>query len=153
MFETPLTIVGNIVNDPVRRPAGEHEVVTFRVASNSRHRAADGTWEHGHSLFVNVNCWGRLITGVLASLRKGSPVIVTGHARTRDYEDRDGVRRSVLDLKATAVGPDLARCIAQLERVVPLGADPAADAPEPAESQPDDLDDDSGEPVDLAVSA
>ncbi len=151
MFETPLTIVGNIVNDPVRRPAGDHEVVSFRVASNSRYRTADGSWEQGNSLFVTVNCWDRLITGVIASLRKGSPVIVTGQVFTRDYEDRDGVRRTALEMKALAVGPDLARCIARLERVVPLGAEPGAEEPESAGREADDLDDD--EAAELAVSA
>jgi single-stranded DNA-binding protein len=77
----------------------------FRVASNSRRRAADGTWEPGNSLFVTVNCWGRLVSGVGASLGKGSPVIVAGHVHTSEYEDRDGIRRSTLEMRATAVGP------------------------------------------------
>ena len=68
MFETPLTVVGNIVNDPIRRRVGDQEVLKFRVASNSRRRGADGTWEAGNSLFVTVNCWGRLVSGVGASL-------------------------------------------------------------------------------------
>ena len=93
MFETPLTVVGNIVNDPIRRTVGDQEVLKFRVASNSRRRVADGTWEPGNSLFVTVNCWGRLVSGVGASLGKGSPVIVVGHIHTSEYEDRDGNRR------------------------------------------------------------
>ena len=55
MFETPITIVGNIVTDPIHRSVGDQEVVRFRVASNSRRRSADGTWEHGNSLFVTVS--------------------------------------------------------------------------------------------------
>ena len=58
MFETPFTIVGNIVTDPIHRRVGDQEVVKFRVASNSRRRTADGNWEPGNSLFVTVNCWG-----------------------------------------------------------------------------------------------
>ncbi len=118
MFETPLTVVGNIVNDPKRRQVGDQEVLKFRVASNSRRRTADGTWEAGNSLFVTVNCWGRLVSGVGASLGKGSPVIVTGHVHTSEYEDRDGNQRSTLEMRATAVGPDLARCIARVEKTV-----------------------------------
>ena len=60
MFETPLTVVGHIVNNPERRQVGTQEVIKFRVASNSRRRTADGGWEPGNSLFINVNCWGRL---------------------------------------------------------------------------------------------
>ena len=98
MFETSLTVVGNVVNDPKRRRVGDQEVLKFRVASNSRRRSADGTWEPGNSLFVTVNCWGRLVSGVGASLGKGSPVIVSGHVYTSEYEDRDGIRRSTLEM-------------------------------------------------------
>lgn len=58
MFETPLTVVGHIVNDLQRRKVGDQEVVKFRVASNSRRRTSDGGWEPGNSLFITVNCWG-----------------------------------------------------------------------------------------------
>src|ERR1700749_2918734 len=130
MFETPLTVVGNIVNDPIRRSVGDQEVLKFRVASNSRRRAADGTWEPGNSLFVTVNCWGRLVSGVGASLGKGSPVVVAGHVHTSEYEDRDRIRRSPLEMRARAVGPDLSRCFARVEKTVATGADAAA-APTP----------------------
>jgi len=135
MFETPLTVVGNIVNDLSRRTVGDQEVLKFRVASNSRRRAADGTWEPGNSLFVTVNCWGRLVSGVGASLGKGSAVIVAGHVHTSEYEDRDGIRRSTLEMRATAVGPDLSRCIARVEKTVSVGSDAADGSTSDAGSQ------------------
>ena len=64
MFETPMTIVGQIVTEPRRRVVAGQELISFRVASNSRRRTGEGTWEPGNSLFVTVNCWGRLVTGV-----------------------------------------------------------------------------------------
>jgi single-strand DNA-binding protein len=126
MFETPLTVVGNIVNDPIRRTVGDQQVMKFRVASNSRRRSGDGKWEAGNSLFVTVNCWGRLVSGVGASLGKGSAVIVVGHVHTSEYEDRDGIKRSTLEMRATAVGPDLSRCIARVEKMVSTGREPGA---------------------------
>jgi single-strand DNA-binding protein len=122
MFETQVTVVGNIVNDPIRRQAGAQEVLKFRVASNSR-RLVDGNWEAGNSLFVTVNCWGRLVSGVGASLGKGSPVIVVGNIHTSEYEDRDGIRRSTLEMRATSVGPDLSRCHAKIEKTVPVATE------------------------------
>jgi single-strand DNA-binding protein len=141
MFETPLTVVGNIVNDPQRRTVGSQELLKFRVASNSRRRGATGSWEPGNSLFVTVNCWGRLVSGVGASLGKGSPVIVVGYVHTSEYEDRDGNRRSTLEMRATSVGPDLSRCIARTEKIVPAGTDAATSpAPDP-DAEPADADD------------
>lgn len=116
MFETPLTVIGHIVNDPQRRKVGDQEVIKFRVASNSRRRLGDGNWEPGHSLFVTVNCWGKLVSGVGAALGKGAPVIVAGYVYTSEYEDRDGNRRSSLEMRATAVGPDLSRVFVRIEK-------------------------------------
>jgi single-strand DNA-binding protein len=145
MFETPLTVVGRIVNDPTRRRIGDQEVMKFRVASNSRRRTADGTWEAGNSLFVTVNCWGRLVTGVGAALGKGDPVIVVGNIYTSEYEDRDGVRRSTLEMRATSVGPDLSRVIARIEKrnYAAKTTDAAATDEQPAETETDA--DDAGE--------
>ena len=146
MFETPITVVGTIVNDLVRRQVGDQEVIKFRVASNSRRRTADGTWEPGNSLFVTVNCWSRLVTGVGAALGKGSPVIVVGHVYTGEYEDKEGARRSSVEMRATSVGPDLARCIVRIiEKTAHASgnaaeAEPSAagDADESAASSDDD---------------
>ena len=116
MFETPITVVGRIITDPRRRVVAGQEVISFRVASNSRRRTTDGTWEPGNSLFITVNCWGRLVTGVGAGLYKGAAVIAVGTVHTSEYEDRDGAKRSSLEMRATAVGPDLARVIARIEQ-------------------------------------
>ena len=115
MFETPITVVGNIVTKPDRKRVGDQELIKFRVASNSRRRTADGNWEPGNSFFVTVNCWGRLVTGVGAALGKDDPVVVVGYVYTSEYEDKEGVRRSSVEVRATSVGPDLARCVVRIE--------------------------------------
>jgi single-strand DNA-binding protein len=167
MFETPLTVVGTVVTDPIRRTVGGQELIKLRVASNSRRRDADGTWTAGNSLYITVNCWGRLVTGVGAALGKGSPVIVVGTIYTSEYEDRDGNRRSPLEMRAHAVGPDLSRCVARIEKIVYSGPDaeqrpaatdterPAASGEEQrpaaaAEPEADDGTDDKASPADLS---
>jgi single-strand DNA-binding protein len=147
MFETPITVVGNIVTKPDRKRVGDQELIKFRVASNSRRRTADGNWEPGNSFFVTVNCWGKLVTGVGAALGKGDPVVVVGHVYTSEYEDKEGVRRSSVELRATSVGPDLARCVARIESRRQPGtssdeaAEPSsADSAENGEERTDDPD-------------
>ncbi|MBO0678129.1 single-stranded DNA-binding protein [Mycolicibacterium sp. S2-37] len=140
MFETNISIVGNIVNHPIRQRVGEQEVIRFRLASNSRRRTPDGSWEPGNTLFVSVSCWGKLVTGVGASLVKGDAVIVVGQVYTSEYDDREGVRRSSVEVRATAVGPDLSRCVARIETLRPSGAQAGDDQPaqEEAEGAGDD---------------
>ena len=140
MFETPITVVGNIVTKPDRRRVGDQELIRFRLASNSRRRTAEGNWEPGNSFFVTVNCWGRLVTGVGAALGKGDPVVVVGNVYTNEYEDKEGVRRSSVEVRALSVGPDLARCVARIES----RRQPTANSDDAAELRAADSD----EPVD-----
>jgi single-strand DNA-binding protein len=153
MFETQITIVGNIVTKPDRRRVGDQELIKFRVASNSRRRTADGNWEPGNSFFVTVNCWGRLVTGVGAALGKGDPVVVVGNVYTSEYEDKEGVRRSSVEVRATSVGPDLARCVARIESRRQPGTleSPSADNADNVENERTDDPDDAGD--DSAVGA
>lgn len=117
MFETPITIVGNVVTDPVLRRVGEQSVYRFRVASNSRRKTAEGGWEERDTLYASVSCWGKLATGIGGSLAKGDPVIVVGDVYTTEYEDRDGNSRNSVEVRAAAVGLNFAHGTLRVERI------------------------------------
>lgn len=136
MFETPMTVVGRIVTDLRRRVVGDQELISFRVASNARRRTAEGNWEPGSSLFITVNCWGRLVTGVGAALYKGAPIIATGHVWTREYEDGHGNKKSTLEMRATSIGPDLSRLIVRIEQRPHPSAVEQPTVEQPAVEQP-----------------
>ena len=139
MFETPMTAVGRIITDLRRRVVGDQEVISFRMACNSRRRTPEGAWEPGNTLYITVNCWGRLVTGVGAGLYKGAPVIATGTVHTSEYEDKDGIKRSSLEMRANAVGPDLSKVIIRIEQQ-PQQQHPASDEreEEPADELAED---------------
>jgi single-strand DNA-binding protein len=119
MFDTPLTIVGNVLVEPTARRTVETNqlAVTFRVASTSRRfdKGSDN-WIDGQSLRVRVTCWRKLAEGVIASLHVGDPVIVTGRLYTRDWVDEEGHHRVLYEMDAKAVGHDLARGTSKFER-------------------------------------
>jgi single-strand DNA-binding protein len=110
MYDTTVTIVGNVVDAPDRRTLESGTTVaTFRVASTARRfDKASGRWVDGDSLFLRVTCWRQLADNVKRSLLKGDPVMVTGRLFTRSYEV-NGQRRSSFELEASAVGHDLTR--------------------------------------------
>ena len=118
MRETPVTVVGTLVSDMRPRRVGPDGtlVLNFRVACNERRfDKSSESWVDGESLYLSVSCWRRLAENA-ASLVKGDPVIVRGKLRTREWSTEQGERRSVVELEATAVGPDLARCAATLRK-------------------------------------
>jgi len=135
MFETPITVVGRVITDLRRRTVGNQEVISFRMASNSRRRGADGTWEAGNTLYITVNCWGKLVTGVGAALGKGRAVIAVGHVYTSEYDDSNGVHRSSLEMRATSVGPDLSQTLVQIIEQAPAATKEPATGPEEPEAE------------------
>jgi single-strand DNA-binding protein len=112
MFDTTVTIVGNVITAPEwrRTTRAGTLVANFKVASNSRKFDKDsGQWVDGDSLRVRVTCWRRLAEGVASSLMVGDPVMVTGRMYSRDWLTEDGQRRVSYELEAAAVGHDLSR--------------------------------------------
>jgi single-strand DNA-binding protein len=77
-------------------------------------------------------------------------VIVVGQLYTSEYDDREGVRRASIEVRATAVGPDLARSTVRLERLRRSTDEQAVDASDEVADSPDDdvADPDSDQPVD-----
>lgn len=75
-------------------------------------------------------------------------MIVVGHVYTSEYEDRDGNRRSSLEMRATSVGPDVSRAIVRIEKpgyTGPTTADAtAASGPADADGDTTEADDGAG---------
>jgi single-strand DNA-binding protein len=73
---------------------------------------------------------------VLASVRKGDSVVVFGKLLYRTYDDANGNRRSVHELDAVAVGPDLNRCPVDLRCPVRQPESTPAEPAQPAQPAP-----------------
>jgi single-strand DNA-binding protein len=119
MFDTPITMVGNVLTEPQWRRTTQTGtvLVTFRVAATSRRYVKEqGGWVDGDSLRVRVTCWRRLAENVSASVQRGDPVIVHGRLYTRDWVDDAGARHSSYELEAVSVGFDLGRGVAKFAR-------------------------------------
>ena len=120
MYDTHVTVVGNVLHEPEwRRTANTGALVTtFKIASTARRLDREtGKWMDGNSLRVRVNCWRALASNVKNSVTRGDPLIVTGRLFTRDWVDENGVKRTLYELEAAAVGHDLSRGRAVFERV------------------------------------
>lgn len=116
--ETSITVVGNLVDDPELRftPAGA-AVANFRIASTPR--TFDKTaneWKDGESLFLSCAVWRRAAENVAESLTKGMRVIVQGNLRQRQYETREGEKRTVYELDVQEVGPALSNATARVTK-------------------------------------
>ena len=125
MFDTPVTVVGNVITAPEWRRTSVTGafLVTFKVASTSRRFDKErGQWVDGDTLRVRVTCWRRLGENVSVSVQLGDPVIVHGRLYSRDWLDEQGNRRTSYELDALSVGHDLNRGVDKFARRKTPGA-------------------------------
>ena len=116
--DTPITVVGNLVADPeLRFTSTGQPVASFRIASTPRTRdAASGEWKDGDSLFLTCNVWRQAAENVAESLQRGMRVIVTGRLKQRNYETKEGEKRTVYEVEVDDVGPSLRNASAKVNR-------------------------------------
>ena len=110
-------IIGNVTRDPeLRYTTGGAAVCSFGIAYTPRRRNANGDWEDGETSFFNCSAWRDLGENIAASISKGMRVVVTGSVRSRDWEDRDGNKRTSIEIDVDDCAPSLRWAQAQIER-------------------------------------
>jgi single-strand DNA-binding protein len=117
--ETQITIAGNLVDDPTLRYTQQgRPVASFRVASVPRYfdKTAD-EWRDGNGLFLTVTVWRQQAENVCESLQRGARVIVTGWLRQRNYETKEGDKRTVYEVEADDVAASLKFARAKVTKV------------------------------------
>lgn len=108
-----VTMTGFAATHPSRHPTIA-KLVTFRMASTPSWND-NGEWKDSGTLFIDVQCWGRLGDHVMHSVVKGAPLVIVGRMNSYTYAPenprttRDGkeMLETVWRLTATNVGLDL----------------------------------------------
>jgi single-strand DNA-binding protein len=121
--ETVITVVGNLVDDPELRftPSGA-AVANFRIASTPRVMDRQtNEWKDGDALFLSCSVWRQAAENVAESLQKGMRVVVQGRLKQRQYETREGEKRTVVELDVDEVGPSLKYATAKVTRTTRQG--------------------------------
>jgi single-strand DNA-binding protein len=116
--DTPITLVGNLVDDPELKftPSGA-AVAKFRIASTPRtYDKQANEWKDGESLFLSCNVWRQPAENCAESLQKGMRVIVQGRLVQRSYTTKEGEKRTVLEVEVEEVGPSLRGATAKVTR-------------------------------------
>lgn len=103
-----ITLRGFVGKDPESHQFEDGTVAArFRVATTTRRFDADkNTWVDTHTNWYSVRCFRHLAMHVLASVRCGQPVLVTGKLQVQEWMSDTGPR-TVVQVDATAVGHDL----------------------------------------------
>ncbi|WP_067819875.1 single-stranded DNA-binding protein [Actinomadura kijaniata] len=132
--ETEITLIGNLVEEPVLRFTNSGKAVcSLRLASTPRvfDRQAD-TWRDGETLFLTCTVWQQAAEHLCESaLPQGARVIVHGRLKQRSYETKAGEKRTVYEVDVNEVGPSLRYATAKVtkaQRTKVNGFESAADS-------------------------
>ena len=112
MNESFVTVVGNVVSDPMQ-PSDQGSADRFaslRIASTTRRWDAEKrAFVDGSTNFVNVVAFNALAANVMTSVKKGHPVVVYGRLRVNQWETEKGEPRTSAEIDAFTIGHDLTR--------------------------------------------
>lgn len=113
---TNVTAVGNLTRDPdLRFTNTGRAIANFGIACNRRYQV-NGEWQEETSFF-NVSAWATLGENAAASLHKGDRVYVTGRLQQREYETKEGEKRSVVEITAEEIGPSLRWATVEIQKI------------------------------------
>lgn len=122
-----ITIEGTAGSTPQLRtiPSGR-QVANLRVASTSRKQdPSTGRWSDAGTNWYSVAVWGDLAAHVVASIRQGDPVLVTGRLRIATWGDDDRPATTV-EIEAEAIGHSLRWGTSTFQRAPRAASEPAS---------------------------
>lgn len=112
------TLIGNLASDVELRytntgkPVGS---VTIAVSDRVRNKQS-GEYEDGPTWWARCTIWGELAEHASSSLHKGVRVIAQGRLVQRDWEDKQGQKRTSVEVTVDAIGPELKWATANVTR-------------------------------------
>src|SRR3989344_6079807 len=96
-------LVGRLTRDPeLRFTAKGQGICRFDIAVNRRYKDGTGEWKDDTS-FVPITVWRDAAQRCADRLKKGSPVYVEGRLKSRNWESKEGQKRTSLEVNALRI--------------------------------------------------
>lgn len=92
-------LMGNVGRDPEIRYIETRPLASFTLATTERgRRAPDGTEVPERTEWHNIVMWDKAAEFAEKYIRKGTRLLVEGKIRTRFWEDRNAIKRTVTEI-------------------------------------------------------
>ncbi|MCX5778985.1 MAG: single-stranded DNA-binding protein [Elusimicrobia bacterium] len=135
--QNSITLVGRLTRDPEVRFTGKGDAVcSFDIAVNRRFKSTAGEWKDD-TTFIGIVVWGDSGKRCGDRLKKGLPVHVEGRLQSRQWETKEGQKRTTIEVIARRV-QFLSKADSPQEAGAPVGKMSGDDAAETAASVPDE---------------
>jgi single-strand DNA-binding protein len=108
MADAEISLVGNIVREPVLEKSQNKTIFTRNsIAIDSQRPDGNGGWTRGETTYMDISAFGDLAEHLVASVDKGTRVMVAGRLQQRTVENDAGEKRSFYSLVCTEIGVSL----------------------------------------------
>ena len=98
------TLIGHVGRQPeIRYTQGGAPVANFSLATNEYWTSNTGERQE-RTEWHKIVAWGKLAEFCQEYVQKGSYLYIEGRIQTRNYEDRDGIKRYVTEIRANEIG-------------------------------------------------
>ncbi len=95
-----ITVMGRLVRDPdLRKTASDISVVSFTIAVDRDYKNGDEKVAD----FIPVTAWRGTADFISRNFSKGRMICVDGSLQTRNYEDKEGNKRTAFEIVAQNV--------------------------------------------------
>lgn len=100
-------LIGNVGKDPdIRSTQAGNKVAQFSIATSERWKDKETGEVKEHTEWHRVVVWGDQIIDNLISkyVKKGSKLYVQGQIKTREYADKEGIKRYTTEIVVQGIG-------------------------------------------------
>lgn len=133
--QNQVILVGRLTKDPdIRMTQTGRAMCRFDIAVNrSYQNKATGQWVED-TTYVPIISWGPVAESLRDAVKKGTAVRIEGRLQSREFEDKTGAKRKVLEVMAFKV-----EVLAQSKGGGPAPAKPRAAEPAAAQGGDEDM--------------
>jgi single-strand DNA-binding protein len=110
--EQTITITGRLANDPeLRWTTAGNAIANFTVAYTPRRFDKNANeWRDGTTQWWRCQAWNAgkltLAENIVNQLHKGDSVVLLGVVEAREYETKEGEKRTVTEVRVSHIGRD-----------------------------------------------
>lgn len=143
-----ITGTARLVDDPdLRFTANGKAVAKVRLAFSDRKKNEQtGQWEDGDKIFLEASVWNDEAEHIAESLQRGHEVLVSGKLRQREYQTREGEKRTAFELVFPTIAPTLKWATAKVQKMQRSGSAAPSGGARPAQSGEDPWATQGGQP-------
>lgn len=102
MSVNKVILIGHLGADPETKTVSDKTVCQFSLATNESWNDKNGNKQE-KTEWHKIVTWGKLAENCGKYLQKGREAYVEGRIQTRNYDDKDGIKRYVTEIVASEV--------------------------------------------------